>query len=339
MRIIIDAMGGDNAPEAAVAGACRAAAELGCDITLVGDEARVRALLPEGAAERVRIVHAAETVEMEDKALSAVMKKRDSSMSVALKLLSEGEGDALVSAGSTGALLTAATLTVKRIRGIRRAALGPLLPTKRGQVLLIDSGANINCPAEYLLQFAYMGHFYMKDVAGVPSPRIALLNNGTEETKGTEALQEAHALLRAARDAGRLNFIGNMEGRDIFSGEADVIVCDGFAGNIALKTVEGTASFLMSHIKTVFTKNIFSKLAYLLVRGGLREMRKMMDYKEVGGAPMLGLTRPVIKAHGSSDEKAFVSAVAQAKSFAESGFIAHMSESIDEMTLKNEKKD
>lgn len=334
MKIIIDAMGGDNAPRAVVEGAVLAVREFGESITLVGDRAQIEPLLREFGAQddaRIETVHAPDVITMEDDAVQAVRKKKDSSLVVALSMLGKGEGDALISAGSTGAVLAGGTLLVKRIRGIRRAALAPILPTAKGGSLLIDCGANVDCTAEYLLQFAFLGHYYAKRQMGIESPRIGLINNGAEETKGTDTLREAHALLRAASEQGKLNFVGNIEGRDIPLGAADVLVCDGFTGNVVLKTVEGVGMFFVGKLKGIFKKNLLTKLAALAVKPGLREFKKMLDYKEIGGAPLLGISRPIIKAHGSCDAYAVRSAVSQAIVYVRSGMIAEIEAHIDDM--------
>jgi len=333
MNIILDAMGGDNAPQAAAEGAVTAAAA-GLHITLVGDENRLKPLLNGRGGENLTLVHASEVIDMHDKPSMAVRVKKDSSMAVGLRMLRDGEGDAFVSAGSTGALLTGATLVAGRIKGIRRAALAPLLPQSTGgHMLLLDSGANPECTPEYLLQFAYMGHYFMQTQQNVAAPRVGLLNNGTEEGKGDTLRQESFALLRAAADTGRLNFVGNVEARDALAGVCDVLVCDGFAGNILLKGIEGAAAFIMGELREVLTAGVSSKLAAAMVRPGLRELKHRLDYKEVGGAPFLGVARPVIKAHGSSDARAFERALVQAASFAESGFIGKVSEHIEYMTV------
>ena len=237
MKIILDAMGGDNAPMAVVKGAVDAQTEFGVDIILVGREAEVRACLADcGAADNshIRVVNAEEVIDMHDDPAHAVRRKKDSSMAVALNMLHDGEADACVSAGSTGALLTGATLLVKRIRGIRRAAMAPVLPNGGKGVVLIDCGANVECTPEYLLQFGFMGSYYSHNILGCESPRVGLLNNGSEDTKGTTLCKEAYALLKHAGEEGKLNFIGNVEGTDVFSGKVDVIVTDGYSGNILL---------------------------------------------------------------------------------------------------------
>lgn len=337
MKIVIDAMGGDLAPKAPVLGAFEASQKYGCDIVLVGDSAQIEPLLEGKDKSRITVVHTTEVISNEEKATSAIRAKKDSSMSVALKMVADGEADAVVSAGSTGALLTGATFIVKRIKGIQRGALGTVLPTKgKNGVMLLDCGANAECTPEYLLQFGFLGSFYMSKVEGVSNPRVALLNNGTEEGKGDPLRKEAFELLKKAAEDGRINFVGNMEGRDILSGEADVLVCDGFAGNIALKSVEGTAMFVMREVKQVLYKNIVSKIAALLVKPGLYALKDKMDYNKVGGAPFLGISKPVIKAHGSSNEESYCSAIRQAINFVSGGFIEAVNENIEYMTVKKD---
>ncbi len=342
MKIIIDAMGGDNAPDAIVKGAVDAQREFGVDIVLVGREADVKRCLADcgaEAGEHLAVQNADEVIDMHDDPSMAVRQKKQSSMAVALDLLHAGEGDAVISAGSTGALLTGATLKVKRIRGIRRAAMAPVLPNGGKGTVLIDCGANVDCTPEYLLQFGYMGSFYSSKVLGVQNPRVGLLSNGSEDTKGTALCKEAHALLREAAEAGRLNFIGNVEGTDVFAGKADVIVADGFSGNIMLKTAEGTIKFLMKNIKGCLTASFSAKLGALLVKKNLGKLKKMMDVSEVGGTAFLGIQRPVIKAHGSSDARAVRSAVKQAIAFVQSGFTAEIENNIAYMRLRSEEQD
>ena len=339
MKIIIDAMGGDNAPQAVVSGAVAAQKEFDVDLVLVGREAEVNACLAQcggGQNPHISVVNASEVIDMHDDPATAVRRKKDSSMAVTLNLLRNGEGDAAISAGSTGALLTGATLTVKRIRGIRRAAMAPVLPNGGRGAVLIDCGANVECTPEYLLQFAYMGSFYSGKILGVHNPRVGLLNNGSEDTKGTELCKATYALLKEAGAEGRLNFIGNVEGTDIFSGNVDVIVTDGYSGNILLKTAEGTIKFLLKNLKQAFKSSIKTKLGALLVRRKLAGVKKMLDVSEVGGTAFLGVTRPVIKAHGSSDARAIRSAVKQAIAFVNAGVIADIEENIDYMKLNGE---
>ena len=257
-------------------------------------------------------------------------------MTVALNLLRDGKGDAVVSAGSTGALLTGATLIVKRIKGIRRAAMAPVLPAGEHGVMLIDCGANVECTPEYLLQFAFMGSFYAKKLMGIEAPRVGLVNVGTEDTKGGALQHETFALLQQASDEGRIRFIGNVEGTDVFSGKVDVAVCDGFTGNVLLKGTEGVIKYMMKALKGVFYASAANKLAALVLKKDLAEMKKSMDVNEIGGTALVGISRPVIKAHGSSDAKSFFAAVRQAKAFAESGIIADIGENIEYMRLKSE---
>ncbi len=338
MRIIIDAMGGDNAPEEIVKGAVRAKHELGVDITLVGIEARVRECLAAEGCNDIDVVNAAEVVTMEDDPSTAIRRKKDSSMAVALNLLRDGAGDAVVSAGSTGALLTGATLTVKRIRGIRRAALAPVLPAGEHGVMLIDCGANVECTAEYLLQFAFMGSFYARRLMGCESPRVGLLNVGTEDTKGGTLQHQAFALLKKAGDEGRINFVGNIEGTDVFAGKAEVVVTDGFTGNVLLKTTEGVIKYMMGALKGVFYKSTVNKLAAAVLKGDLKEMKKSMDVNEVGGTALIGISKPVVKAHGSSNAACIFAAVRQAIDFADSGLIEDINANIEYMKIKVEEE-
>ena len=334
MKIIIDAMGGDHAPQATVEGAVLAAEKYGCNIALVGKQEEIDPILAARCPDKITVRHASEVITMEDKYSTAFRQKKDSSMTVSLNMLNSGEGDVVISAGSTGALLTGATLLNKRIKGIRRAALGAPVPQKTGGfALLMDSGANAECTPEFLLQFAYMGSLYMKTQAGIEKPRVALINNGTEEGKGDTLRHEAYDLLKKAHEEGRINFIGNMEGRNVLAGEADVLVCDGFTGNVLMKTIEGTAGFIMKELKSIMYANLPSKLAALVLKPGLTRLKNMMDYKTIGGAPLLGVSKPVIKAHGSSDARAFCSACEQAMLFAHGGFIGQVEANIAYMTV------
>ena len=317
MRIILDAMGGDNAPQAPVIGALQAAKDFGAQITLVGRGEEILSVmrsqgyndLPDG----IEIAHADEVVDMHDDPATVVRKRKNSSMMIGLKMLSDGLGDAFVSAGSTGALLTGATLLVKRVKGIRRAAMGPAMPNKTGgKTVILDCGANAECTPEFLLQFGLVGSIYAKKCLGIENPRIGLLNIGTEDSKGTPLQKEAYALLKDAGDKGIINFVGNTEARDVPLGAVDVIVCDGFAGNVLLKSIEGTAMFMGSLVSKMFKKSIISKLSAALVMKDIKAFKKMLDYREIGGTPFLGIRKPVIKAHGSSDALAFRNAVRQA---------------------------
>ena len=317
MRIILDAMGGDNAPQAPVIGALQAAKDFGAQITLVGRGEEILSVLrsqgyndlPEG----MEIAHADEVVDMHDDPATVVRKRKNSSMMIGLKMLSDGLGDAFVSAGSTGALLTGATLLVKRVKGIRRAAMGPTMPNKAGgKTVILDCGANAECTPEFLLQFGLVGSIYAKKCLGVENPKIGLLNIGTEDSKGTPLQKEAYALLKEAGDKGIINFVGNTEARDVPLGAVDVVVCDGFAGNVLLKSIEGTAMFMGSLVSKMFKKNFISKISAALVMKDIKAFKKMLDYREIGGTPFLGIRKPVIKAHGSSDALAFRNAVRQA---------------------------
>ena len=336
MKIIIDAMGGDNAPAAVVKGAVRAKKELGVDIVLVGREEDVKACLADEGCSDIEIVDAREVVTMEDDPSTATRRKKDSSMTVALNLLKDGKGDAVVSAGSTGALLTGATLIVKRIRGIRRAALAPVLPAGEHGIMLIDCGANVECTPEYLLQFAYMGSFYAKKLMGCENPRVGLLNVGTEDTKGGELQHQSFELLKKAHEEGRINFVGNVEGTGVFAGAADVVVTDGFTGNVLLKATEGCIKFMMTQLKGVFYKNTKNKLAAAVLKSDLAQMKRSMDVNEVGGTALIGISKPVIKAHGSSDDKSIFAAIRQAVGVVNSSIIADIDSNIEYMKLKTE---
>ena len=318
MRIILDAMGGDLAPTAPVMGGIQAAKDFGVEVTLVGrGEAILEVLrqngldtLPQG----VEIANADDVVDMHDDPARVIRQKPNSSMVVGLKMLSDGQGDAFVSAGSTGALLTGATLLVKRVKGIRRAAMSPAMPNKKGgKTLIVDCGANAECTPEFLLQFGLVGSLYARKSLGVENPKVGLLNIGTEDTKGTPLQKQALALLTQAHEQGLLNFVGNVEARDVPLGAVDVVVCDGFSGNVLLKSIEGTAMFMGSLMKhKIFKRNIFSMLGYLLCKPGVNEVMGMLDYQSIGGTPFLGIRKPVIKAHGSSSALAFRNAVYQA---------------------------
>ena len=337
MKIIVDAMGGDNAPQAPIEGALRAQKDLGVEILLTGRTEDITACLAklghQAPPQGMEIVPASQVIDMEDNPARAFKEKPDSSMTVGLNLLKEGKGDAFVSAGSTGALLSAATLMVKRIRGIRRAALAPVVPNATGNMVLIDCGATAEGTPEYLLQFAFMGSYYAERVLKRPEPKVGLLNIGAEPSKGTDLQREAYALLTEAGKAGRIHFVGNVEAREAVYGEVDVIVSDGYSGNIFLKTMEGTGGFMAKQLKAMFKKNLLTKLAAVLVSGGLRDFKKMMDAGEVGGTPLIGISKPVIKAHGSSNAYAIKNAVRQAKQYVSSGIIESITENVDVMRL------
>ena len=337
MKIIVDAMGGDNAPLAPVMGAIQANKEYGVDIILVGRGEEILKVLKENGIEQlpagVEIAHASEVVEMCDNPANAFREKKDSSLTVGLNMVKAGDGDAFVSAGSTGALLAAATLLTKRIKGIRRAALAPVVPTGNGGTVLIDCGANAECPPEYLMQFAYMGSYYAERALGRPEPKVGLLNIGSEPSKGTSLQTTVYPMLEEAAKAGRINFVGNVEAREAVEGAVDVIVADGYSGNIFLKTMEGTGLVLVHELKKIFKKSLLTKLAAVLVAGGLKNLKKMLSSDEVGGTALLGISKPVIKAHGSSGAYAIQNAVRQAIRFAESGIVENITENVSAMRL------
>ena len=337
MKIIIDAMGGDNAPLEIVKGALNAQKRFGVDIVLTGDEAAIRdaarACGVDVLPDSVTVVPTAETVEMCDDPSTVFRRKKNTSMGVGLTMLREGQGDAMVSAGSTGALLTGATLITKRVRGIRRAAMAPVIPTTTGSAVLIDCGANAECTPEYLLQFAYLGNFYAKRVLGVAEPRVGLLNIGAEDSKGTALQKETLALLKKADADGHLHFIGNIEAKEAIKGGCDVIVCDGFSGNVLLKTMEGVGSFAGSALKNIFKKNLLTKLAAARVLPGLNDFKAKLDPNKVGGTAFIGIAKPVIKAHGASNAEAIENAVGQAVAFVRSGLIADIEANVELMRV------
>lgn len=325
MKVILDAMGGDNAPLAPVQGAVEAVKLFGIPVTLVGRGQEILETLKtlgyDDLPQGVEIAHADDVVDMHDDPAAVVRNRKNSSMIMGLKMLADGEGDAFISAGSTGALLTGATLVVKRVKGIRRAAMGPLIPNKKGsQTVLLDCGANAECTPEFLLQFGLVGTLYARRQLGIENPTVGLLNIGTEDSKGTPLQKEAYALLQKAGEKGLINFIGNIEARDVPLGGADVVVADGFSGNILLKSIEGTAYFMASMMKSMFKKNIFTMLGALFCKSGVDKIKKLLDYRETGGTLFLGIKKPVVKAHGSSDALAFRNAVRQAAEAAKGDF-------------------
>ena len=340
MKIIVDAMGGDNAPLEIVKGALQGRARWGVDIVLTGDAAQILRALEEcgekTVPQGVEIANATQTVEMCDDPATVFRHKKDTSMGVGLTMLRDGKADALVSAGSTGALLTGATLITKRVRGIRRAAMAPVIPTTTGRAVLIDCGANAECTPEYLVQFAYLGNFYAKRVLGIGTPRVGLLNIGAEDSKGTDLQKQTLALLRKAGEEGHLNFIGNIEAKEAIKGGCDVIVTDGFSGNILLKTMEGVGSFAGHALGDIFRKNLLTKLAAAMVMPGLRAFKAQLDPNKVGGTAFIGISKPVIKAHGSSNAEAIDNAIGQARQVAESGIIGQIQENVHLMQLQAE---
>ena len=311
MNIIIDAMGGDYAPLEIVKGAVSAVSELDVNIILTGDERKINQVFEENnlSKRNIEIIHTDKVITMEDDPLSIVKTHKDSSMGAAFNALVKGGGDALVSAGNTGALLAGSTLIVKRIKGIKRAALGVVLPYER-KALLIDAGANVDVNAESLKQFGFMGSIYMKKIFGIDSPTVGLANNGTEKTKGTPEHVRAFQLLSETKT---INFVGNIEGKQIPVACSDVLVTDGFTGNMILKLTEGFGSFMNTTLKNIFLRDAFSKISAVFVQKSLRELKESFDYSEYGGVPLFGVTKPVIKAHGNSNAKAIKNAIRQAK--------------------------
>ena len=327
MRVILDAHGGDNAPLEAIKGACLATAEYGCTVVLCGNEPQLRALAEQEhlSLDHIEFLPAEDVISMEDEPGSILKAHKDCSMAVGLRAVAAGEGDAFISAGSTGALLMGATFLVKRIKGVSRPAIGSVLPSEKFPYLLLDMGANVECRPEMLLQFAHMGYQYMTHVIKHGEPAsVGLLNVGTEDTKGGDTQKAAFALLKESA----LPFVGNVEARQVPLGGAEVVVTDGFSGNVLLKGMEGIASMLMHELKGVFYKNTTSKLAALMVKGGLSDLKKLMDTAEYGGAPILGVKRPVIKAHGNSNANAFKNAVRVALEFAEADVIAKIEQAL-----------
>ena len=342
LKIILDAMGGDFAPEAPVLGAIDAAKDFGAQITLVGRGQEILEVLKKNGIanlpDGLEICHAEDVVDMHDDPAKVIHKRKNSSMVVGLRMLAEGKGDAFVSAGSTGALLSGATLIVKRVKGIRRAAMAPSMPTKAGhKVVICDCGANAECTPEFLLQFGLVASAYAKHTLGVADPKVGLLNIGTEDSKGTQLQKDAYALLTAAGEKGLLNFAGNVEARAVPLGEVDVVVCDGFSGNVLLKSIEGTAMFLGSSVSAMFKKSFVSKLAAMLVMKDIKAFKKLLDYREIGGTQFVGIKKPVIKAHGSSDRRAFYNAVRQAVDAANNNTAEELEAALKQISIKKEK--
>lgn len=331
MRIAVDAMGGDHAPGEIVRGALQAARDFRVSVVLVGREYEVRRVLEEDSASDiealVEVVPASEVIEMGEHPASAVRHKRDSSLVVAARLVKDGRCDAMVSAGNTGAAMAASLFAYGRIRGVDRPAIGGPMPTTQGHTLIVDAGANADVKARHLLQFAQMGSVYLSSTEGIAKPRVGLLNIGEEPNKGNELSLEAHALLALSG----LNFIGNIEGRDVSRGKADVVVCDGFVGNVVLKFAEGVGSALFDIIRAEASRSLGSRVGALLMRPAFRSVKKVFDYSEYGGAPLLGLNGLTIISHGSSKAKAIRNAVRAAVRGAESGAILAMAESVTQM--------
>ena len=333
MKIILDAMGGDNAPDANIKGALKAINKVKAEVFLVGKEEVIRSKIKEftgkemeQVSDRLKIHNATETIEMEDQPTVAIKHKKDSSMVVGFNMLKQDEGDVFISAGNSGALLAGATLIVGRIKGIDRPALAGILPAYKSQLILMDCGSNTNCKPINLLQFAQMSSIYIRNTFGIEKPAIGLLNIGTEETKGNELVKESYNLIKEKAEELDINFVGNVEGRDAFSGEIDAIIADGFTGNVFLKTTEGLGKFVKKSLKESLMKNIFSKIGSLPALPGINRFANVMDYKRYGGALFLGVKKPVVKAHGSSDEKLFEYTIIQAEKFVENKAVDKMIE-------------
>lgn len=329
MNIVIDAFGGDNAPLEVIKGAIDANKEFHIDITLVGDENTIKKCAKDNALDisALKIKHADSVIDVCEEPTNVIKSKKDCSMAVGMQMLADGEGDAFVSAGSTGALVVGATFIVKRIKGIKRPALATVLPTATTPTMLLDSGANADCRPEMLLQFGIMGSAYMNKIMNVDSPQVGLANIGSEPSKGRELELETYKLLEKAP----LNFTGNIEARQIPLGDCDVVVTDGFSGNLMLKLYEGMGKFFSGELKTLLTKDFKSKIAALMVLKNVKEFKKKVDYSEHGGAPLLGTAKPVIKAHGSSDAKAFYNAIRQAKLFTETKVIDEITSALESL--------
>ena len=324
MKVIIDMYGGDNAPKAPILGAAMAAKELGTEIVAVGNEAEMRKICEENDISGFEFIDAPMVMPVCAEPTEILKEYKQSSLAVGLKALADGRGDAFVSAGSTGAIVVGATLIVKRIKGIKRAALASVIPGLDRSYMLLDLGANVECRPEMLCQFASMGSIYMNKLEGVENPEVGLINIGAEESKGGELQKEAYKLLKESD----LNFIGNVEPRDLPKGVCDVAVADGWTGNIVLKLTEGLVSAFGKKLKGVMMSSLLTKLGALTMKGALTDFKKSMDYTERGGAPLLGIAKPVIKAHGSSDPKAFMNAVRQAKAFYEQDVIGTISAAV-----------
>lgn len=336
MRILLDAMGGDNAPDANIKGAVKAVNQVEAEIILIGKEEIIRERVKElfgkeieEISDRLKIQNATETIEMTDGPTDSIKHKKDSSMVVGFNMLKKDEGDVFISAGNSGALLAGATLLVGRIKGIDRPALAGILPAYKSRLVLMDCGANTNCKPINLLQFAQMSTIYLRNTFGIDKPRIGLLNIGTEETKGNELVRESYQLLKEKSEELGINFIGNVEGRDAFSGKIDAIVTDGFTGNVFLKTTEGLGKFVKKTLIESFTENIGTKISYLIAKKPIKSLSKAMDYKSYGGALFLGVKKPVVKAHGSSDEILFEFTIKQAEKFVKNKAVEKMKEEFE----------
>ncbi len=339
-RIALDAMGGDNAPDAIVHGALRALKKYGdIDVLLAGPKDRIEALIkdaPEDIRARIEILPATEVIEMDEAPMMAVRRKKDASMVVAMNAVREGRAGAVVSAGSTGAVLACGMFRLGRIAGIERPALAPIIPGPKGELLLLDAGANVDCQAKYLLQFGLMGSVYMAQVMGKVKPRVGLINIGAEAEKGNRMTHEVYPMMQAQTS---YNFVGNLEARDLLAGTCDVAVADGFDGNLILKHTEGLAKALFSMIKTELTQTTLrAKIGAMLIRPALKNVARKMDYNAVGGAPLLGVNGAVVKAHGSSGDEAIENAVAQARRMLEGDVVGKIREGLSGLEQASQDK-
>lgn len=326
MKIVVDGFGGDNAPLSVIEGSALAVQELGVDIVITGEEKVIRQVAEQHhiSLNKIEIVNTTDVIAVCDDPTSIMKEHAQSSMAVGMKLLADGQADAFVSAGSTGALVVGATMIVKRIKGIKRPTIATIIPCQNGCFMLADAGANLDCRPEMLLQFGLMGSIYMEQIMNINRPRVSLVNVGAEETKGRELQLEAYRLFQKSA----LNFMGNIEAREIPLGGADVVVADGFTGNVILKLTEGLAKFVMGGLKEMFLGSVKGKVAASLLMKDMKQFKKKMDYKEYGGAPLLGAAKPVIKAHGSSDAYAYKNAIRQAKAFVEKDVIGTIEQAI-----------
>ena len=337
MRILLDAMGGDNAPDATIKGAVKAINEIESEIVLIGNEEVINSKIKEfygknnisEISNRITIKHTTEQIEMEDIPTVAIKHKKDSSMVVGFRMLKDGEGDVFISAGNSGALLTGATLLVGRIKGIDRPAIAPMLPAYKKSFMLMDAGANTNCKPLNLIQFAQMSTIYLRNTFGIENPKIGLLNIGTEETKGNDLVKETYNLLKENAKEYGINFVGNVEGRDCFSGEIDAVITDGFTGNVFLKTTEGLGKLVKRNLTESLKRNIWTTIGAIPSLPAIKRFSKTMDYKEYGGALFLGVKKPVVKAHGSSDEYLFYFTLKQAENFVKSKAVEKMKEEFE----------
>lgn len=337
MIILLDAMGGDNAPDANIKGAVNAIKDIEAEVCLIGNKDIINNKIKEfygkddikEISPKLSIYHTTETIEMCDIPTQAIKNKKDSSMVVGFRLLKEGKGDVFISAGNSGALLTGATLLIGRIKGIDRPAIAGILPSYKGRLMLMDCGANTNCKPINLLQFAQMATIYNRNTFGIEHPTVGLLNIGTEETKGNDLVKESYQLLKEKAEELDINFVGNVEGRDAFSGKLDILIADGYTGNVFLKTVEGVGKLVKRTLSESIKKNIFTTIGAIPALPSINRLKKAMDYKEYGGALFLGVKRPVVKAHGSSDAKVFEFTIKQAEQFVKNKAVEKMIEKFE----------